>query len=52
TQAMGVGAVMLFSLLGTAVLLWITDRAVGLRVDEASEQQGLDIAQHREHLGG
>lgn len=52
TQAMGVGAVMLFSFVGTAVLLWITDRIVGLRVDEASEQHGLDVAQHREHVGG
>jgi Amt family ammonium transporter len=52
TQAMGVGAVMLFSFVGTAVLLWITDRIVGLRVDETSELHGLDVAQHREHVGG
>lgn len=51
TQAIGVGAVMLFSLVGTALLLWITNLVVGLRVDEHSEQTGLDIAQHREHLG-
>ena len=51
TQAIGVGAVMLFSLVGTALLLWITNLVVGLRVDEQSEQTGLDIAQHREHLG-
>ncbi len=51
TQAIGVGAVVLFSLAGTALLLWITNLVVGLRVDEQSEQTGLDIAQHREHLG-
>lgn len=51
TQAIGVGAVMAYSLVATAVLLWITNLAVGLRVDEQSEQTGLDIAQHRERLG-
>ncbi len=51
TQAIGVGAVMAYSLVVTAVLLWITNFVVGLRVDEQSEQVGLDIAQHRERLG-
>ena len=51
TQAIGVGAVMGYSLVVTAVLLWITNFVVGLRVDEQSEQTGLDIAQHRERLG-
>lgn len=51
TQAIGVGAVMAFSLVGTALLLWITNLVLGLRVDEQSEQVGLDIAQHRERLG-
>lgn len=52
TQAIGVAAVMAYSLVATGVLLWITDFAMGLRVDEQSEQTGLDIAQHRERLGG
>ncbi len=52
TQAIGVGAVMAYSLVATAVLLWLVNFAMGLRVDEQSEQTGLDIAQHREHLGG
>ena len=51
TQAIGVGAVMAYSLIATGVLLWITNFVVGLRVDEQSEQAGLDIAQHRERLG-
>jgi Amt family ammonium transporter len=34
----------------TAVLLAVTKFIVGLRVDEASEQQGLDIAQQRERI--
>ena len=52
TQAIGVGAVMAYSLVATAALLWITNFAMGLRVDVQSEQTGLDIAQHRERLGG
>ena len=39
-------------MVATAVLLWLVNFAMGLRVDEQSEQTGLDIAQHREHLGG
>jgi Amt family ammonium transporter len=52
TQAIGVGAVMVYSLVVTAALLWLVNFAMGLRVDEQSEQTGLDIAQHRERLGG
>ncbi|MBT9511878.1 MAG: ammonium transporter [Acidovorax sp.] len=51
TQAIGVGAVMAYSLVATAALLWLINFAMGLRVDEQAEQTGLDIAQHREHLG-
>lgn len=50
TQAVGVSVVMIFSLVGTVVLLRITGLIVELRVDEASEYDGLDIAEHREHL--
>ncbi len=50
-QAMSAGVVAIYSLLGTALLLWITLMITGLRVDEQSEQTGLDIAQHRERLG-
>jgi Amt family ammonium transporter len=32
-------------------LLWLTKLIVGLRVDENSELTGLDVSQHREHLG-
>ena len=52
TQATGVLAVSAYSGVATAVLLWITQRVVGLRVDAHSEQTGLDIAQQREHIGG
>ncbi len=31
--------------------MWLTDRLVGVRVDAQDEQQGLDISEHREHVG-
>ena len=51
TQAVGVAAVMAFSLIATALLLWLVDLTLGLRVDEQGEIAGLDISQHREHIG-
>lgn len=50
TQAIGVVAVLVYSGLVTALLLWLTHLIVGLRADEQSEQTGLDISQHRESL--
>ncbi|HEY0201716.1 MAG TPA: ammonium transporter [Burkholderiaceae bacterium] len=51
-QAVSAGAVLIYSAVGTALLLWVTHLLVGLRVDESAEHDGLDVAQHREHLGG
>jgi len=51
-QALGTGAVLAYSLAVTAGLLLLTQWLIGLRVDEQSEHTGLDIAQHRERLGG
>jgi len=51
TQLIGAGAVMLYSLLMTALVLWITSLCVSLRVSEADEIEGLDITQHAERLG-
>jgi ammonium transporter, Amt family len=51
TQAIGAGAVMLYSLFMTALALWITSLIVSLRVNEAAESDGLDITQHAERLG-
>jgi Amt family ammonium transporter len=51
-QAMGAAAVLAYSLAATAGLLVLTQWLIGLRVDEQSENTGLDIAQHRERLGG
>ena len=50
-QLVGVGAVVLYSTVASLVLLWITNGLVGLRVDEQSEITGLDVSEHREHLG-
>lgn len=50
TQAIGVGAVLCYSLFMTAVVLWITSLFFSLRVSEASESDGMDISQHAERI--
>lgn len=50
TQAVAVLAVGAFSFLATSTVIWLVDRLVPVRVDEDSEQIGLDIAQHRERI--
>ena len=50
TQAVGVGATVVYSRLATAVILWIVDRTIGLRVTEAQEQAGLDLSLHGERV--
>jgi len=52
TQAIAVGGVAVYSAAGTAIVLFLVRALVGLRVDPDSEVQGLDLAQHREHIGG
>ncbi|MDT8990426.1 ammonium transporter [Curvibacter sp. APW13] len=51
TQALGALVVVVYCAVVTAALLWLVRLVVGLRVDEDSERTGLDVAQHREHLG-
>ena len=51
TQLAGVVIVVLYSGVMSALLLWVTRLWVGLRVDAATEQNGLDISLHREQLG-
>lgn len=50
-QLLGVAAVVVYSGVMSALLLWLTKMIVGLRVDPTSEQEGLDLSQHREHMG-
>ncbi|WP_353233393.1 ammonium transporter [Diaphorobacter ruginosibacter] len=51
TQAVGVLAVGAFTLVATAVLFWLVDSLIGLRVDEEAERLGLDLALHSERVG-
>ena len=52
TQTLSVLAVMGYSLVATALLLWLTRLVVvDLRVDVQDELTGLDISLHRERLG-
>lgn len=51
TQLIGVAAVMLYSALMSALLLWFIRAFIGLRVDESAERQGLDLAEHHERIG-
>ncbi|MDG5974349.1 ammonium transporter [Hydrogenophaga taeniospiralis CCUG 15921] len=44
-------AVLAYSVLMTAVVLWITSRFARLRVREGDERAGLDLALHNEQLG-
>lgn len=48
TQAIGVGATLVFCFVGAFVLLKVTDALVGLRVEEEEEISGIDLSQHSE----
>ena len=47
-QAIGAGAAIVYSMATTFVILKLIDLAIGLRVDEEEEVQGLDLTQHSE----
>jgi Amt family ammonium transporter len=47
-QAVGAGAVLLYSAIGTAVVAYIVKFTVGLRLDEEEEANGIDEAEHAE----
>jgi Amt family ammonium transporter len=51
TQALATLAVLGYSAVVSALLLIVIGKLIGLRVDEAGEQTGLDITQHRERIG-
>jgi Amt family ammonium transporter len=50
TQALGVAATAAYSGLGSAVILWIIDKTIGLRVKASQEQVGLDQSLHGERI--
>ncbi len=47
-QAKSIGAVALYSVVGTFVILKVLDKTVGLRISDDHEVQGLDLSQHSE----
>jgi ammonium transporter, Amt family len=47
-QAVAVGATLVFSFVLTLVIAKVIDATMGLRVDEAEENEGLDLSQHAE----
>ncbi|HEY0838386.1 MAG TPA: ammonium transporter [Azospirillum sp.] len=50
TQIYGIAATVVYSAIGTAVLLKVVDVIIGLRVDEDIERDGLDLALHGETI--
>ena len=49
-QAVGVGATLLYGGVVTAVILWVLDRSLGLRVIKQHEIAGLDLSLHGERI--
>jgi Amt family ammonium transporter len=47
-QLYGIVATVIWSAVASAVILFIIDKAIGLRVDHEDESQGLDLSQHGE----
>ncbi len=50
TQAIGVGATLAYSGVMTAVILWLVDKTIGLRVTSEQEVVGLDQSLHGERV--
>jgi Amt family ammonium transporter len=50
TQLLGVGVTVAYSLVMTFIILKVIDVAIGLRVSEEEEREGLDVALHGEHV--
>jgi Amt family ammonium transporter len=49
-QAVGVGFTIVYCAVLTLIILKVLDFAIGLRVSEDDEREGLDISQHGEHV--
>ena len=49
-QCQGVAATLVYSGVGTLILLMVTKALVGLRVDEEEEREGLDLVLHGEQI--
>ncbi len=51
TQIIGIGATAGYCAIGTLIILVVVNMTIGLRVDQDSEREGLDVTQHGEVLG-
>jgi ammonium transporter, Amt family len=49
-QCEGVAATLIYSGIGTVILLYVTKALVGLRVNEEEEREGLDLVLHGEQI--
>lgn len=47
-QLLGVGSVLVWSIIATIIIVWVTRALVGLRVNEDEELEGLDFSTHGE----
>lgn len=47
-QAVGIGAVLVYTAIVTAFILWVTNMLVGNRVEDDEELEGLDLVSHNE----
>jgi ammonium transporter, Amt family len=48
TQIIGIGATIVYSFILTVIILKVLDKFMGLRLDDESEEIGLDLSQHGE----
>ena len=47
-QAIGAGAVLVYSLIATLIIAFLIKMTIGFRISEESEVSGIDLAEHAE----
>ena len=50
TQLYGIIATIIWSAVATAVIIFVIDKTIGIRVDKDAESEGLDLNQHGEMI--
>ena len=50
TQLYGIIATIIWSGIATAIIIFIIDKTIGIRVDKDAEAEGLDLSQHGEMI--
>ncbi len=48
TQLYGIAATIIWSAVATAIIIFVIDKTIGIRVDSDAETEGLDLSQHGE----